>query len=104
MFEDGPIYTQNWEINFNLVTMKITKKAFWIRLINLPLEYWSVEYLKAIGVKIGRVVRCELEKNDSTLFACIKILSIRAIPSQIILKTKVGIWVQDVETKEPSFF
>ena len=57
---DGPwfvgdqyLHVQAWEAYFHPLVAKITTMAVWIRLEQLPIEYYQPEFLKHMGQKLG---------------------------------------------------
>lgn len=70
------IYIEQWTSNFNPKCMALAKEEYWIQLYNLPLEYWTVNYLKKIGSKLGVVLELDTGGDDAAFFARIKLISI----------------------------
>ena len=69
---DGPwfvgdqyLYVQAWEVDFHFGTTKVTSTAVWIRLEQLPTEYYHQEFLKHVGNKIGKLLRIDVVTNIS---------------------------------------
>jgi len=48
-----------WEPNFKPVEANISSVAIWVRLDELPIEYYHVEALQLIGNAIGKVLRID---------------------------------------------
>ncbi|XP_030924751.1 uncharacterized protein LOC115951739 [Quercus lobata] len=48
-----------WEPNFNPAEANISSVAIWVRLNELPIEYYHVEALQLIGNVIGKVLRID---------------------------------------------
>ena len=48
-----------WEPNFKPSTTNVSSIAVWIRLNELPIEYYEVEVLKQIGNSVGKVLRID---------------------------------------------
>nr|POE69034.1 uncharacterized protein CFP56_77930 [Quercus suber] len=48
-----------WEPNFKPSTTNVSSIAIWIRLNELPIEYYEVEVLKQIGNTIGKILRID---------------------------------------------
>lgn len=46
-----------WEPNFKSSTTNVSSIVVWIRLNELPIEYYEVEVLKKIGNSIGKVLQ-----------------------------------------------
>ncbi|KAK9997672.1 hypothetical protein SO802_022358 [Lithocarpus litseifolius] len=50
---------RSWEPNFRLDLANVSSIAVWIRLYNLPIEYYNAEALQHIGRAIGNVLRVD---------------------------------------------
>ena len=48
-----------WEPNFKPTEANISSLAIWVRLNELPIEYYHVEALQIIGNVIGKVLRID---------------------------------------------
>ncbi|GLJ25045.1 hypothetical protein SUGI_0479320 [Cryptomeria japonica] len=48
-FDNLPLYIQPWTPNFNLTRLVVYKTTVWIRMFNLPIEYWGDQCLEKIG-------------------------------------------------------
>ena len=56
-FAVAGLYMRPWMMNFVLEHETFTSIPVWVRLYSLPLDYWQIESLKAIGNKLGRYVK-----------------------------------------------
>ena len=63
---DGPwfvgdqyLHVQAWEADFHPHIAKITKTTVWIRLVQLPIEYYHPEFLKYVGQKLGKLLKVD---------------------------------------------
>ena len=63
---DGPwfvvdqyLHMQAWEVDFQLHIAKISTTAVWIRLEQLPIEYYHLEFLKHVGNKLGKLLKVD---------------------------------------------
>ena len=63
---DGPwfvgdhyLYVQAWEADFHPHVAKISTTAIWIRLEQLPIEYYHPKFLKHVGNKLGKLLRID---------------------------------------------
>ncbi|GLJ48891.1 hypothetical protein SUGI_1031190 [Cryptomeria japonica] len=54
-----PLYIQKWFRNFNPLKTEPYERPIWIRLNNLPLEYWSEEALEKIGRSLGTLMEID---------------------------------------------
>ncbi|GLJ47563.1 hypothetical protein SUGI_1004450 [Cryptomeria japonica] len=59
---DHAIYLQPWSPNFDLLLLVVHSAPVWIRLYNLPIEYWSENILEKISRTL--VTLLEVEFND----------------------------------------
>ena len=48
-----------WEPNFKPLMVSVSTIAVWIRLNELPIEYYEVEALQQLGNSIGKVLRID---------------------------------------------
>lgn len=104
VFGVAHLYLQPWQPNFDPVSLAMYKEPIWIRLYNLPMEYWGDSSLECIGRSLGTllVVDEEIIENDSYLYARIKIVAVKKVPSFIYLKADERSWKQQVEVEHPS--
>ncbi|GLJ41216.1 hypothetical protein SUGI_0853190 [Cryptomeria japonica] len=97
-----PVYMQPWMSNFDPTQLVVYDKSVWIRLFNLPIEYWSESSLE----KIGRTLRTLLEIDENIIegdlytYARLKIAAVKAIPSSVILLSMNGEWKQQIEVEK----
>ncbi|GLJ18334.1 hypothetical protein SUGI_0324530 [Cryptomeria japonica] len=87
-FGSAHLYLQPWQFNFDLVPLAVYKEPIWIRLYNLPMEYWGESSLECIGRSLGTLLEVDEDiiENDSYLYARIKIAAIKKVPFAIYLK------------------
>ena len=55
-----------WEPNFHLMTANVSLVAVWIRLNELPIEYYNGKALHQIGKSIGNVLRVDTHTTTET--------------------------------------
>ena len=55
-----------WEPNFHPVTANVSSVAVWIRLNELPIEYYNAKALHQIGKSIGNVLRIDTHTATET--------------------------------------
>ncbi|GLJ24979.1 hypothetical protein SUGI_0478250 [Cryptomeria japonica] len=58
-FDNLPLYIQPWTPNFNLLKLAIYETLVWIRLFNLPIEYWGDSCLEKIGRTLGTLLEID---------------------------------------------
>ena len=63
---DGPwfvgdqyLHVQAWEADFHPHIAKISTTVVWIRLEQLPIEYYHTEFLKHVGHKLGKLLKVD---------------------------------------------
>ena len=56
-----------WEPNFKPSTTNVSSIAIWVRLYELPIEYYNVEALRQIGKAIGNVLRVDTHTATKTM-------------------------------------
>ena len=63
---DGPwfvgdqyLHVQAWEVDFHPHIGKISTTAIWLRLENLPIEYYHPDFLKHVGHKLGKLLKVD---------------------------------------------
>ncbi|GLJ29204.1 hypothetical protein SUGI_0575980 [Cryptomeria japonica] len=101
-----PLYIQKWCRNFNPTKTEPYEKPIWIRLNNLPMEYWSEEALEKIGRTLGTLmeVDAEIANGNSYLYAKIKLAAIRRVPQRIKLRGHGMEWIQKIEVEEEKYY
>ena len=74
-----------------------TSVLVWIRLYSLPLDYWILESLKAIGNKLGHFLKISEAtlRGKYTSFAriCVEMDLSGALPDEVILEVYDEKWV-----------
>ncbi|GLJ17002.1 hypothetical protein SUGI_0294130 [Cryptomeria japonica] len=70
-----PLYINKWYRNFNSLKNEPYDKPIWIRLNNLPMEYWTEESLEKIGKSLGTLIEidADIATGDSYLYARVKL-------------------------------
>ncbi|GLJ29717.1 hypothetical protein SUGI_0586240 [Cryptomeria japonica] len=100
--KEHPLYIQPWVPNFDPTEMATYDKPMWIRLYNLPIEYWSEGCLEMIARSLGTLLEIdeEIVEGDLYTYARLKVAAIRTIPSEIMLHTADGNWKQQIEIEK----
>ncbi|GLJ52485.1 hypothetical protein SUGI_1116660 [Cryptomeria japonica] len=64
-------FIRDWTPNFDPRQATIEEIPIWLRLYNLPHEYWKEEVFKSIGEKIGRFIKLDevVDKLSSCMYA-----------------------------------
>ncbi|GLJ06689.1 hypothetical protein SUGI_0045260 [Cryptomeria japonica] len=100
--DELPLYIQSWTPNFDPTSMAVYDKPVWIRLYNLPIEYWSEACLEMIGRSLGTLLENDKEivEGDLYTYARLKLAAIKTIPSSVMLLTADGGWKQHIEIEK----
>lgn len=53
MMNNKPIIIKAWAANFNFNSEILKTIPLWVKLLNLPLNYWEMETLSRIGMLLG---------------------------------------------------
>ncbi|GLJ17938.1 hypothetical protein SUGI_0314620 [Cryptomeria japonica] len=104
--DNKPLYIQKWYRNFNPLKMEPYEKPRWIRLNNLPMEYWSEEALEKIGRSMGTLMEIDakIATRNVYLYARMKLAAVRRIPQLIKLRSHDMEWLQAIEIEEEKYF
>ena len=100
---DGPwfvgdhyLHVQAWEADFHPHVAKIPTTAVWIRLEQLPIEYYHPEFLKHVGNKLGKLLRIDAVTSAAMRgrFArlCMQVNTAYPLPKRV----KIGAFWQDI--------
>ena len=60
---DQYLHVQAWEVDFHPHMGKISTTAVWLRLENLPIEYYHPDFLKHVGHKLGKLLKVDAITN-----------------------------------------
>ncbi|GLJ07953.1 hypothetical protein SUGI_0078230 [Cryptomeria japonica] len=74
----------------------------WIRLYNLPIEYWGDSCLKNIRRTLGTLLEIDekIVEEDLYMYARLRIVAVKTIPSHVTLITSEGKWRQKIEIEK----
>ncbi|GLJ45302.1 hypothetical protein SUGI_0953500 [Cryptomeria japonica] len=77
-------------------------KLVWIRLYNLPIEYWGDISLEKIGHSLGTLLEIDegIVEKDLYIYTRLKIVAVKEVPSHITLISSEGKWIQQVEVEK----
>ncbi|GLJ09281.1 hypothetical protein SUGI_0105550 [Cryptomeria japonica] len=74
------IYLQPWSPIFNPISLVVYSAPLWIRLYNLPIEYWSEDLLEKIDKTLGTLSEVDFDDEvDLCKYARLRIASIKRI-------------------------
>ncbi|XP_059071429.1 uncharacterized protein LOC131866352 [Cryptomeria japonica] len=97
-------YIKDWTPNFDPRQATIEEIPVWIRLYNLPHEYWKEEVFKVIGDELGRFIKSDeaIDKLDSCIYArvCIMWKPHPGLPKAVEIRSLEGLWRQEIEVEE----
>ncbi|GLJ50096.1 hypothetical protein SUGI_1065500 [Cryptomeria japonica] len=92
------VYIQPWTPHFDPTPLAVYSEPVWIRLYNLPIEYWSEELWEKIGRTLGTLLETNFnDVEDICKCAHMKIAAVKKIPERITLVSEFGEWSQKVE-------
>lgn len=57
---DQYLYVQAWEADFHACIAKVMTTAVWIRLEELPIEYYHPDFLKHVGFKLEKLLKIDV--------------------------------------------
>ena len=84
------------EADFHPHVMKISTTAVWIRLEQLPIEYYHPEFLKHVGNKLGKLLKIDVVTSAAIRgrFArlCVQVNTTYPLPKRV----KIGTFWQDI--------
>ncbi|GLJ26272.1 hypothetical protein SUGI_0504940 [Cryptomeria japonica] len=68
--DNHPSYIQPWTPNFDPTSLANYEEPVWVRLFNLPIEYWSDSSLEKIGPTLGTLLEIDEDIIESDLYTC----------------------------------
>ncbi|GLJ54314.1 hypothetical protein SUGI_1165400 [Cryptomeria japonica] len=71
--ETHPLYLQLWCPNFDPTSLAIYDGPVWVRLYNLPIEYWSEPSLEKIGRSLGTLLDIDEDIIGADLYTCARL-------------------------------
>ena len=93
---DHYLHVQAWEADFHPHVAKISTMAVWIRLEQLPIEYYHPEFLKHVGNKLGKLLKIDAVTSTAMRgrFArlCMQVNTAYPLPK----RAKIGAFWQDI--------
>ncbi|GLJ53822.1 hypothetical protein SUGI_1148890 [Cryptomeria japonica] len=92
------VYIQPWTPHFDPTRLVVYSEPVWIRLYNLPIEYWSEDLWEKIGRTLGTLLETDYDdEKDICKCARLRIATIKRVPERITLISDHGEWSQKVE-------
>ncbi|GLJ37790.1 hypothetical protein SUGI_0768080 [Cryptomeria japonica] len=87
MLDGIGVHLIKWYPNFNPRTHTLPESLTWIRLYNIPIEYWNIELLKEISKSLGSFISADdiLEDRIWGSFAriCVNVYQISTMPTRV---------------------
>ncbi|GLJ25871.1 hypothetical protein SUGI_0495830 [Cryptomeria japonica] len=75
------LYLQPWTPNFNPIPLVHYSDPVWIKLYNLPIEYWGDGFLEKVGRKLGTLLEVDVDDEaDLCKYARLRLAVVRCIP------------------------
>lgn len=97
-------YIKDWIPNFYPRQAIIEEIHVWIRLYNLPHEYWKEEVFKSISDKLGRFIKSDeaIDKLNSCMYARIYVMlkPHPGLPKIVEITSPMVLWRQEIEVEE----
>ena len=94
-------------IDFDLVHASVTITPVWVKLLNLPIHFWSIEALKEIWNALGKFVAVDgdqIQKGMATYVRiCIEVDLSEGLPKKITLNWNSKSWVQLLDYENIAF-
>ncbi|GLJ21821.1 hypothetical protein SUGI_0407700 [Cryptomeria japonica] len=95
------IYLQPCSRNFDPIPLVVYFASVWIRLYNLPIEYWSEVILEKIDRTLGTLLEVDFDDEDDLCkYARLRIAAVKRIPELDTFLTSSGEWRQQVEIEK----
>jgi hypothetical protein len=95
-----------WTPSFNPATDILSSAPVWVRLPNLPLHFWGLPSLEAIGSALGKFhFACrETSRHNTSTFSCICVEMdfSKGFPTEVILTGKNYSWSQKLDYERVS--
>lgn len=66
MFGDQLMFVQKWTKNLSIVTGKIKKVGVWVKIYDIPLEFWSEKGFSYIASGLGHLLYLDSVTTDGT--------------------------------------
>lgn len=101
------LFITPWVPYFEPKKTSMTKMLIWIRLLDLPLHFWSSHTLEAIGSSIGKFLKNYLDRGKLGLSTyariCLEVDLSKGILEKIILKWKNTKWTIQLDYDNTTF-
>ncbi|GLJ21599.1 hypothetical protein SUGI_0401220 [Cryptomeria japonica] len=98
---DHAIYLQPWFPNFDPLPLVVYSAPIWIRLYNLPIEYWSENVLEKIGRNLGNLLEIDFDDEANLCkISHLRIAAVKRVPATLTLITASREWKQQVEIEK----
>jgi hypothetical protein len=95
-----------WTPSFDPMTDTLTSAPVWVRLPNLPLHFWGLPSLQAIGKALGRFYyrSPETKNHNISTYAriCVEMDFNKGFSTEIILTSENYSWTQKLDYEKVS--
>ncbi|GLJ39260.1 hypothetical protein SUGI_0801140 [Cryptomeria japonica] len=92
---------QPWSSNFDPLPLAVYSAPIWIRLYNLPIEYWSEVILEKIDRTLGTLLGVDFDDEDDLCkYASLRIAVVKRIPESVTFLTSRSEWRQQVDIEK----
>ncbi|XP_057833889.2 uncharacterized protein LOC131044554 [Cryptomeria japonica] len=99
--DNHPLMLKPWHPTFNPELESFDRAPMWIRLPNLPLQYWFDSCFEAIGNSLGKFLLIDDGSLNllHTTFArvLVEMDTSMGLPSEISISTSKGVWLQSMD-------
>ena len=93
---DNYLHVQAWEADFHPQTTKISTTAVWVRLEQLPIEYYHPEFLKHVGKKLGKLLKVDAITSAAIRGRFARVCDQINIANPLSKRVKIGSLWQDI--------
>ncbi|ONK56454.1 uncharacterized protein A4U43_C10F8880 [Asparagus officinalis] len=93
---DHYLLVQRWKPNFKPSIATVSKAAVWVRLPELPIEYFNVDFLMGVGKLLGTPIKLDTNITMATRGKFARICVEVDLAKPLIAKVKIGGFTQTV--------
>lgn len=101
------LFITPWFLDFDVNTMKVSTMPIWVRLHNLPLQFWHPKFLIAIGNSFGKLLKMDEDRAIRGIFTfsriCVQVDLSQGLPDHITSIFNNTLWKQLLNYENISF-
>lgn len=101
------LFMTPWFPDFDPNKMTVSKVLIWVRIYNLPLQFWSERVLEGIGNNIGKYIKTDLERIYERVYTfaciCVEVDLSKGLSDNIRLIYKQKNWLQVLDYENTAF-